>query len=152
MREYAVAQASGRRSRWASRGVRATATVPILQELGDRDGEGATWDSLGRAHQHLGDHPEAIACFRQALRLRQERGDSYEVAETLRHLGDAHLAAGDRPTARLRWQQALELLDQLGHNDAPRLRARLREPHDHGGPDRMSRWSTSVSRVTGPPG
>ncbi|MDX3383371.1 tetratricopeptide repeat protein [Streptomyces niveiscabiei] len=105
-------------------------SLRILQDLGDRDGEGATWDTLAHAHHHLGDHQEAITGFRHALRLRRERGDLAEIAESLDHLAATHRDAGDPAAAVLLWREALELLDRLGHPDARRLRARLRETAD----------------------
>jgi hypothetical protein len=43
----------------------------------------------------------------------------------LDHLGDAHHAAGGSTAARDAWQLALRILDELGHPDAGRVRAKI---------------------------
>ncbi len=97
----------------------------LLQELNDRDGQAATWDSLGYAHHHLGHHTQAIACYQHALDLVRDLGRRYEEAVLLIHLGDTHHATGNPEAARTAWQQALTILDQLDHPDADQVRTRL---------------------------
>ncbi|HET6214170.1 MAG TPA: tetratricopeptide repeat protein, partial [Micromonosporaceae bacterium] len=99
--------------------------LSLQQEAGDRHGEAATWDSLGHAHHHLGNHRHAIACYRVSSTMFREFGDRYGEADVLDHLGDAHQAAGDAAAAGTAWGRALELLQQLGHADADRVRAKL---------------------------
>ncbi|WP_406079226.1 tetratricopeptide repeat protein [Micromonospora sp. NBC_00858] len=41
--------------------------LELLQQLGDRAGEAATWDSLGFAHHHLGQYGEAVECYERTL-------------------------------------------------------------------------------------
>jgi tetratricopeptide (TPR) repeat protein/transcriptional regulator with XRE-family HTH domain len=101
--------------------------LTLLQEIGDRWGQAATWDSLGYVHHHLGDHGRAVACYQRALDLWREIGDRYNDAATLTRLGDDHHAAGDRTAAHDAWEHALRILDQLGHSDADRVRAKLRQ-------------------------
>jgi predicted negative regulator of RcsB-dependent stress response len=57
--------------------------------------------------------------------LFEEEGDRYFQAVVLDHLGDAHHAAGDSTAARDAWQLALRILDELGHPDAGRVRAKI---------------------------
>src|SRR6185312_8935886 len=90
----------------------------LHQEGADRLGEAATWDSLGYAHQHLGQHQAAIICYGNALDRLRDLGYRYHQAEVLVHLGDAQHAAGDRAAARTAWQQGLIILDELAHPDA----------------------------------
>lgn len=85
-----------------------------------------TWDSLGYAHGNLGDHRQAVDCYRRALDLLRSGGYRYQEAATLTRLGDAHEAEGDGSRARRAWRQALEILDQLGHSEAELVGARLR--------------------------
>lgn len=99
--------------------------LSIQQELGDRNQESATWDSLGYAHHQLGHHRQAIACYRHALDLCRQLGDRHHEPMALERLGDAHHAAGDDRAARDAWRAALAVLDDLGHPDAGRLRAKL---------------------------
>ena len=99
--------------------------LTLFQELGDRDGQAATLDSLGYANHHLGQHTQAIDCYQHALDLERNLGDRYGEAETLTHLGDTHHAAGDPQAARDAWQHALIILDDLSHPDADQVRTKL---------------------------
>lgn len=93
---------------------------------GTRYGKANTWDSLGIARHHLGEHQRAIACFQCALRLYREIGDTFSEANTLRHLGDTYLAVGDPGSARTVWEHALRLLVRTDPAAASELRTRLR--------------------------
>ena len=93
-------------------------------KLGDDSGAAADWDSLGYAHHHLGQYHEAIACFDPAVRLYQHTGDRALEADTLLHLGDAELGLGRRAAARETVARAVAILEDLGHPDAAKVRAR----------------------------
>jgi tetratricopeptide (TPR) repeat protein len=97
----------------------------LFQELGDRDGEAATWDSLGYAHHHLAQHTEAADCYHHALTLYRDLGDRYNEADTQTHLGDTHHAAGQPDQARTAWAAALDILADLNHPGADTVRAKL---------------------------
>jgi tetratricopeptide (TPR) repeat protein len=96
-----------------------------MQRLGDLAFQAGTSDSLGYIHHHLGNYELAISYYRQALELYQGHDDRYYEADALEHLGDSYQAAGDAGAARTAWRQALDILDQLGHSDASRVRAKL---------------------------
>jgi tetratricopeptide (TPR) repeat protein len=98
----------------------------ILQELGNRFIEAATWDSLGYAH-HLGHHDQAVSCYQHALDLYRELGDRYSESETLIHVGTTHHATGNLSAARDAWQHALSILDDLDHPDADQVRVKLKQ-------------------------
>jgi tetratricopeptide (TPR) repeat protein len=104
-----------------------TQALAVQREIGDRRGQADTLDSLGYAHHHLHDHPQARVCYEQAIALYRELGDRRGEADTLTHLGDTHHAAGETEAAAHAWRQALTILDHLDHPDADRLRARLRQ-------------------------
>src|SRR6516164_2801347 len=97
---------------------------------GERNWESATWDSLGYIHHKLGDHQRAVTCYERSLDLCRELADRYNEAGTLDRLGDVHHSAGDARAARWAWTQALRLLDELGHPDSDRVRAKTRAPGD----------------------
>jgi tetratricopeptide (TPR) repeat protein len=100
-------------------------SLAILEDLGDRVGLAATWDTLGRAHLELADHSQAADCYREAVLLYRELGDRYNEADALVHLGDTRCAADDPADAWGNWQQALDILTGLDHPDAERIRAKL---------------------------
>ena len=97
---------------------------------GERNWESAAWDSLGYIHHKLGDHQRAVTCYERSLDLCRELTDRYNEAGTLDRLGDVHLSAGDGRAARWAWTQALRTLDELGHPDSERVRAKIRGPGD----------------------
>jgi tetratricopeptide (TPR) repeat protein len=97
---------------------------------GERNWESAAWDSLGYIHHQLGDHHRAITCYERSLDLCRELADRYNEAGTLDRLGDVHHGAGDTRAARWAWTQALRLLDELGHPDSGRVRAKIIVPGD----------------------
>jgi len=97
----------------------------LLQELGLREGEAATWNSLGCAHHELADHQQAAICYQRSLGLYRELGDRYFEAGGLTRLGDVHLSAGDSGAARRAWAQALRILEEIDHDDAGSVRAKL---------------------------
>jgi tetratricopeptide (TPR) repeat protein len=100
--------------------------LALHRELGDPYAEAATLDSIGCAHDRLGDHAQAVDYFERALDLQQSAGGYFYLRTlTLTHLGEARLAAGDAAAAREAWQQAVVILDELEHPDADALRARL---------------------------
>jgi len=102
-----------------------TQALGLHQQLNDRQGQAATWDSLGYAHHHLGHHTQAVTCYQHALDLYRDLGYRQGEADTLTRLGDTHHAAGNPDAARDAWQQALTILDQLDHPDAEHLRTKL---------------------------
>jgi DNA-binding SARP family transcriptional activator/tetratricopeptide (TPR) repeat protein len=97
---------------------------------GERNWESAAWDSLGYIHHKLGDHQRAVTCYERSLDLCRELTDRYNEAGTLDRLGDVHHSAGDGRAARWAWTQALRTLDELGHPDSERVRAKIRGPGD----------------------
>ena len=96
-------------------------------KLDDDAGAAADWDSLGYAHHHLGQYHEAIACYDTAVRLYQHVGDRALEADTLRHIGEAELALGKRAESRETVARAVAILEDLGHPDAAKIRARCTE-------------------------
>jgi tetratricopeptide (TPR) repeat protein len=99
--------------------------LTLYQQLGDRHGESAAWDSLGYTHHHLAQFAQAVACYQHALALLRDLGARYGEATALTHLGDTHCAAGNPDAARTVWAQALDILTDLDHSDAAGVRARL---------------------------
>jgi DNA-binding SARP family transcriptional activator/tetratricopeptide (TPR) repeat protein len=109
--------------------------LDLLQRLGDRSGAAHTWDSLGYAHRHRRDHHQAVACYRHAIELFHDLGERYYLANSLESLGDAYHAGGDLAAARDAWRRALIILDQLGHQGAQQVRAKLgRDPAGQSAP------------------
>jgi DNA-binding SARP family transcriptional activator/tetratricopeptide (TPR) repeat protein len=99
--------------------------LDLHRQLGNRYGEAEAWDSLGFINHHLGHHRQSVTCYRRSLGRYEQLGARYYQADTLTHLGDAYHAAGNLSAARGAWQHAVARLDEIGHPDADKVRARL---------------------------
>jgi tetratricopeptide (TPR) repeat protein len=73
----------------------------------------------------MGDHQQAIACYRRSADLRSQFGDRYNQADALDNLGDVHLSAGEAGAARQAWAQALRIFEEIDHPDTSRVRAKI---------------------------
>jgi len=99
--------------------------LALHQEIGDEYGEAATWDSLGDVHHNTARPAQAVECYERALALTRRLGSRYNEAQVLSHLADAHEAGGDPDAAGAARLSALAILDDIGHPDADRVRARI---------------------------
>jgi DNA-binding SARP family transcriptional activator/Tfp pilus assembly protein PilF len=97
------------------------------RDVDDVGYEAATWDSLGYIHHQLGEYEDAVTCYQRSLELYESLNDRYHTALGLSKLADTHQATGDAAAARRGWETALRLLEDLGHRDAERIRAKLRQ-------------------------
>src|SRR5262249_59573957 len=105
---------------------------------GDPSNLALAWGVLGWVHSRLGEHHQAISCYRHALDLAHQRKTAFAarwLATLLTDFGDACQAAGDLEAARQAWQQALQIRDGLGLPDTRRIRARLEHASLRGPPD-----------------
>jgi tetratricopeptide (TPR) repeat protein len=99
--------------------------LEIFRSIGDRQGEAATWDSLGYPYHHLGNHDRASGCYRQAIDLYRIVGGRIYESNSLRRLAEANVAAGDTSSAADAWREALSILEDLGHEDVANVRTQL---------------------------
>ena len=101
--------------------------LKLQRQTGNRLGEAATLDSLGYCHHQAGRHRQAVTVYQQALSAYADAGDRYFRAHTLIRLGETHQASGNPQATREAWRQALAILDDLRHDDAGPIRAKLRD-------------------------
>ena len=100
--------------------------LALQQELGDRDGEAATWDSLGYAHHHLGDHDQAIACYQHAARpVPRPRRPLQRGRHASPTSATPTTPPATPPPPATPGSSALTILDDLDHPDAGRIRDKL---------------------------
>ncbi|MBE1490024.1 AfsR/SARP family transcriptional regulator [Plantactinospora soyae] len=100
--------------------------LDVLDAIGDRLRQAATWDSVGYAHHHLAEHAEALAAYQRALELYREFGDRYFYAVVLTHVADTHHATGDADAGDQALKEALTIMEEMMHPTADRIRERLR--------------------------
>ena len=104
--------------------------LQVAPEAGEPTSVGLAWRVLGLVHSRLGEHSQAISCYRQALAHAHQRKTPMArrgLAGLLAGFGDACRDAGDLPAAAEAWQQALQILDDLGLPDNRRIGARLEQ-------------------------
>jgi DNA-binding SARP family transcriptional activator/tetratricopeptide (TPR) repeat protein len=99
-------------------------------EPGDPMSLSRAWSALGLVHSRIGEHQQAINCYRQALTLVRQRNGPQALlwqADLLTNFGDACRAAGDQPGAVEYWEQARQILHDLRLPDNLGVRGRLQQ-------------------------
>ncbi|MEV6827064.1 tetratricopeptide repeat protein [Amycolatopsis sp. NPDC051102] len=91
----------------------------------DPDGLAHTLGCLGSAYLGAGDPEQALACYLEALHIREQHRNFYTQATTLRHVAAVHRTTGNDEAEQAALRQALAILEQLGHAEGPALRAQL---------------------------
>lgn len=99
--------------------------IELCQSLGYSPGEAGTWDTLGVVLQRLGEHGEAVSCFRRAISLDREMGNRYDLAMVLVHLGETYVSTRDLAGGREAWDESLQILRALHHPSAAMVRELL---------------------------
>ncbi|MFS8096515.1 tetratricopeptide repeat protein [Lentzea alba] len=102
-----------------------TSALAVMEKLGDTQGIAIVLDSLGYTQYRLGAFAVAVELFTRAVPLREEGGDQHSIAELHDRLGDAHSALGNSTAARSSWRRALSILEDVRHQDAADVRAKL---------------------------
>ncbi|MBE1493251.1 tetratricopeptide (TPR) repeat protein [Amycolatopsis lexingtonensis] len=91
----------------------------------DPDGQAHTLGCLGSAYLGAGDPRRALACYLEALHIREQHRNHYTQATTLRHIATVHHVTGDGDAERSALRHALAILDRLGHAEAAAVREQL---------------------------
>ena len=69
--------------------------LEIACDVGDREGQAVSLDTLGLVYHYLGQNADALSSFRQALSIQREIGNRRGEGYTLTHLGYALADGGD---------------------------------------------------------
>ena len=88
--------------------------MKIRQEIGDRQGEGATLNNLATAALSQGDYATALRYLQDSLKIQQEIGDKKGEGATLNNLATAALSQGDYATALRYLQDSLKIRQEIG--------------------------------------
>lgn len=90
--------------------------LAISHDIGDREGEGATWGRLGNAYRVLGEVKQAIEYYERALDIARKIGDQVGDWEgkgaQLAGLGNAYRALGQIEQAKEYLEQALAIFEK----------------------------------------
>ncbi|MBV9790132.1 MAG: tetratricopeptide repeat protein [Chloroflexi bacterium] len=87
--------------------------LTLFQEIGDREGEAATWHNLATIDLHQGDYSAARDKYGHALTMRQTMRDQAREAITWHNLASLDLEIGDYPAARDKFQRALTMFQEV---------------------------------------
>jgi tetratricopeptide (TPR) repeat protein len=99
-----------------------------FRQAGDSGLIASALDTLGFVQHRLGQHAEAVGCFRESLDLFASLSSLYKFADTAEHLAEAYQALGDPAKARAALRDALAVLDELQHPRATEIRGKLLDP------------------------
>ena len=103
-------------------------SLAICQELGDREGEGASFNNLGMIYRAQSKWDESIECYQQSLIIERELSDperSWE-GQILNDLAKLYQAKGQLDRAIPLWQEALTKLPEDAR-EYPIIQAQLEQ-------------------------
>jgi len=89
-------------------------SLTILQEIGDRKGEGATLNNISQIYDAKGDYDTALEYLKRSLTIRQEIGDRSGEGTTLNNISTIYHAKGDYDTALEYLKRSLTILQEIG--------------------------------------
>ena len=89
-------------------------SLAICQELGDREGEGGSFNNLGMIYRAQSQWDQSIECYQQSLIIERELSDPdrYWEGQILDKLGQLYQSKGQLDRAIPLWQEALTKLPE----------------------------------------
>jgi tetratricopeptide (TPR) repeat protein len=101
--------------------------LELFRRVGDSELIASALDTMGLIQHRLGNHGEAVDCYREALGLFASLSSLYKSADAAEHLAEAYQALGDPAKARTALRDALAVLDELRHPRAAEIRGKLHQ-------------------------
>lgn len=98
----------------------ATAALALFRQVDDSVLAASVMDTMGFIQHRLGNHAEAVGCYRKALDLFASLNSLYKAAEAAEHLAESYQALGDPAKARA----ALRACGPPSATGSPRARRR----------------------------
>ncbi|WP_295389273.1 tetratricopeptide repeat protein [uncultured Thiodictyon sp.] len=89
--------------------------LAISQEIGDREGEGATLNNMGEVHRARGELDRAVDLYQRALAIWQETGNRAGEAASLNNIAVIHWVRGESDRALDLHQRALAISQETGY-------------------------------------
>ncbi|WP_018275259.1 CHAT domain-containing protein [Teredinibacter turnerae] len=102
-------------------------SLAILQEIGDRSGEGTTLNNISQIYDAKGDYEAALSYLKQSLTIRQEIGDVAGLCTVLFNMGHIHLQNEQGSEALNAWLSAYRLAKPIQLAQVLEALARLAE-------------------------
>ena len=88
--------------------------IAINKEIGSRQGEASSYESLGVASLSLGAYTKAKECHEEALAIRKKYGDKGGEALSHENLGNVFLAQGEYASAKESYEKAIAISKEIG--------------------------------------
>jgi tetratricopeptide (TPR) repeat protein len=89
-------------------------TMEIMQHIGDRPGERATWHQLGKIDLNKGDYVSAREKFETALKIAEQIGDRPGEVEALFGLASIDANKGDYDSASEKLETTMKIAQRIG--------------------------------------
>jgi tetratricopeptide (TPR) repeat protein len=89
-------------------------SLAIMQQIGDKAGEGTTLNNISQIFKAQGDYETALSYLKQSLAIRQQIGDKAGEGTTLNNISQIFKAQGDYETALSYLKQSLAIMQQIG--------------------------------------
>jgi len=89
-------------------------SLTIMQQIGDKAGEGATLNNISQIYDAQGDYETALGYLKQSLTICQQIGDKAGEGATLNNISQIFKAQGDYETALGYLKQSLTIRQQIG--------------------------------------
>ena len=118
--------------------------LTILQEIGDRSGEGTTLNNISQIYDARGDYATALAYLEQSLTIRQEIGDRSGFCATLFNIGHIHLHNKEPQEAMRCWATVYQTAREIGEAQVLTALAGLAEQLDL--PSGLDGWERVVQK------
>ncbi len=89
-------------------------SLTIRQQIGDKEGEGATLNNISGIYQAQGDYETALTYLKQSLTIQQQIGDKKGESVTLNNISQILQVQGDYETALEYSKRDLAICQQIG--------------------------------------
>jgi tetratricopeptide (TPR) repeat protein len=89
-------------------------SLAIMQQIGDKAGEGTTLNNISQIFKAQGDYATALEYLKQSLTICQQIGDKAGEGTTLNNISQIYDAQGDYETALAYLKQSLTIRQQIG--------------------------------------
>ncbi len=88
-------------------------SLTIMQEIGDKSGEGTTLNNISQIYDARGDYETALEYLKRSLTIQQEIGDKAGLCATLFNMGHIYLQHEDVSNAVTSWVTVYKIARQI---------------------------------------
>jgi len=90
-------------------------SLAIRKEIGNRNGEAASYAGLGNVYESVGEYEKAREHFEKSLAIHKEVGDRNGEATSYGNLGNVYQAVSEYEKARDHHEKSLRIHKEIGH-------------------------------------